>query len=421
MKLCNICSTVTAISGATMAAMAAIAAIVGAIWLSPIAFGPQPAELGDISLPPSLTQRGFTPTIMARRLSDEVGRLRESSTTDRAEALLFERTPDAAFAPLKPGAVEGLWDPVEQVLRAISSNRTRTISGEIVENVGATAVPLYEGRLRQGDIVISDRKGVFASSSLDALIHDMAFDIYRSLDPTRAAYAAWTLGDLNAMRLALRPVLASSDIDPSSATALFLLADLELKHGDLAAAEDHVLRGLGKKPRHPLGLHRWGRILQAKGLLADALAVAAEACRLDIQSASGCSLLGEIHLEQALLAGGNPRQFRQAYQAFLRALSVDESNEDALASAAHAAAASSDFPEALRLIDIALAKAPQNAGHLLRKTWIMFRGGDRGYAGRLLSELLNKNPNLLVQQSTSITEAHLKLDLARFADMRKPK
>jgi tetratricopeptide (TPR) repeat protein len=131
--------------------------------------------------------------------------------------------------------------------------------------------------------------------------------------------------------------------------------------------------------------------------------------------------LGEIHLEQALLAGGNPRQFRQAYQAFLRALSVDESNEDALASAAHAAAASSDFPEALRLIDIALAKAPQNAGHLLRKTWIMFRGGDRGYAGRLLSELLNKNPNLLVQQSTSITEAHLKLDLARFADMRKPK
>jgi hypothetical protein len=28
---------------------------------------------------------------------------------------------------------------------------------------------------------------------------------------------------------------------------------------------------------------------------------------------------------------------------------------------------------------------------------------------------------LLVQQSTSITEAHLKLDLARFADMRKPK
>jgi hypothetical protein len=51
-----------------MAAMAAIAAIVGAIWLSPIAFGPQPAELGEISLPPSLTHRGFTPTIMARRL-----------------------------------------------------------------------------------------------------------------------------------------------------------------------------------------------------------------------------------------------------------------------------------------------------------------------------------------------------------------
>ena len=416
MKLLDICSTVTAVSGATISAMAAIAAIVGAIWLSIIAFAPQPVLVTDVALPPSLVQRGFTATIMARRLSDEVERLSHSSATDRVEAVLFERMPDAVISPLKPAANEGLWEPVVRVLRAFSGNRPQTISGEIVEQIAATAVPLYEGRLRFGDVVISDRKGVLASTSLDALIHDMAFDVYRSLDPTRAAYVAWTLGDLNAMRLALRPVLASSDIDPSSAPVLFLLADLELKHGDLAAAEDHVLRGLGKKPQHPLGLHRWGRILQAKGLLADAIAVAAEACRLDMQSASGCSLLGELHLEQAVLAGSNPRQFRQAYQAFLRALSVDESNEDALASAAHAAAASGDFPEALRLIDIALAKAPQNAGHLLRKTWIMFRGGDRGYAGRLLAELLNKNPNFLVQQPTSSAEAQLKLDLARFAD-----
>jgi tetratricopeptide (TPR) repeat protein len=421
MKLLDICSTVTAVSGAMISAMAGIAAVVGAIWISIITIVPQPVVVGDVAVPPSLVQRGFTATIMARRLSDEVGRLSDPSATDRVEAVLFERVPDTVLPPLKAAASEGLWEPVERTLRALPGNRTEAISGEIVENVGATAVPLYEGRLRRGDIVISDRKGVFASSSLDALIHDMAFDIYRSLDPTRAAYVAWTLGDLNAMRLALRPVLASSDIDPSSAPALFLLADLELKHGDLAAAEDHVLLGLAKKPRHPLGLHRWGRILQAKGLLADALAVAAEACRLDMQSPSGCSLLGEIHLEQAVLVGGTPRQFRQAYQAFLRALSVDESNEDARAGAAHAAAASGDYPEALRLIDIALARAPQNTGHLLRKTWIMFRGGDRGYAGRLLSELLNRNPNLLVHQPMSNAEAQLKLDLALFADLRKPR
>jgi tetratricopeptide (TPR) repeat protein len=422
MKLLDICSTVTAVSGAMISAMAGIAAVVGAIWISIITFGPQPVVVGDVAVPPSLVQRGFTATIMARRLSDEIGRLSHSSATEGVEAVLFERTPDGVLPSLNTSASEGLWQPVERALRAISGNRTRTISGEIVENVGPTTVPLYEGRLRHGDVVISDRQGVFASSSLDALIHDMAFDIYRSLDPTRAAYVAWTLGNLNAMRLALRPVLGSSDIDPSSATALFLLADLELKHGDLAAAEDHVLRGLAKRPRHPLGLHHWGRILQAKGLLADALAVAAEACRLDMQSPSGCSLLGALHLEQAVLAGGDPRQFRQfrqAHQAFLRALSVDESNEDALGSAAHAAAASGDYPEALRLIDMALAKAPRNAGHLLRKTWIMFRGGDLGYADRLLSELLNKNPDLLAQQPASNAEAHLKLDLIRFADMRK--
>lgn len=421
MKLKDICSTVTAVSVATISAMAGIAAIVGVICISIVTFASQRAVVDEVAVPPSLVQRGFTATIMAQRLSEEVGRLSDLSSTDKVAAVLLELTPDGVLPPLKTGASEGLWQPVQRAFRAISGNRTRTISGEIVENVGATTVPLFEGRLRQGGVVISDRKGVSASSSLDALIHDMAFDVYRSLDPTRAAYVAWTLGNLNAMRLALRPVLASSDIDPSFATALFLLSALELKHGDFAAAEDHVLRGLAKRPRHPMGLYHWGRILQAKGLLADALAVAAEACRLDMQTASGCSLLGAIHLEQAVLAHGNPRQFRQAYQAFLRALSVDASNEDALASAAHAAAASGDYPEALRLIDMALAKSPRNTGHLLRKTWIMFRGGDRGYAVRLLSELLNGNPDLLVQQAATNAEAHLKLDLAYFAEMQKPR
>ncbi len=326
--------------------------------------------------------------------------------------------PDAVLPLLKPATNEGLWEPIEWVFRAFEGNHTQSISGEIVKQIRAA---VYEGRLRHGDVVISDRQGVFASSNLDALIHDMAFDIYRSLDPTRAAYVAWTLGNLNAMRLALRPVPGSSDVDPSSATALFLLADLELKHGDLAAAEDHVLRGLARRPRHPLGLHHWVRTLQAKGLLADALAVAAEACRLDMQSPSGCSRLDALHLEQAVLAGGKPQQFRQAYQAFLRALTVDGSNEDAPASAAHTAAAPGDYPEALGLIDMALAKAPQNTGHLLRKTWIMFRGGDLCYAGHLLSEFLNKDPNLLAQQPASNAEAYLKLDLTWFAGMRMPR
>ena len=65
MKLLDICSTVTAVSGATISAMAAIAAIVGAIWLSIIAFAPQPVLVTDVALPPSLVQRGFTATARA--------------------------------------------------------------------------------------------------------------------------------------------------------------------------------------------------------------------------------------------------------------------------------------------------------------------------------------------------------------------
>lgn len=414
-------SMTSLVSRVLLSAMVCVTAAVGVIWLSLAAFGAKGVVLDDVTLPPSLIQRGFTTTIVARRLLDELSRLRDTSLPERVRNILLEPTPEATFPAIEVTERGGLEVLAERLMRAVPLSRARAFSGEIVEKVGPAAIPLYEGRLRHGDVVISDRSGAFASSSLDVLIQGMAFDIYRSLDPMRAAYAAWTSGDLDGMRLAMRPVLLSPDIGTSAAVALILLADLELKQGDLAAAEDHVLRGLGKAPRHALGLHTWGRILQARGLLAEALAVAAEACRMDTASATGCTLLGEIHLEHAVLSRVGLRHFRQAYQAFLRASSLDESSEAALAGAAQAAAASGDFPEALRLIDLALARAPQDTGHLLRKTWIMFRGGDRGYAGRLLSELLNGNPNLLVQQPATNAEARLKLDLAHFAEMQKPK
>jgi len=415
----DVCSMVSAISQALISAIVGIAAVAGTIWLALAALGPQGVVVREVGLPPSLIQRGFTTTIVARRLSDEVSRLRDTPLESRVEAILLELTSDVASPALSSTKGRELPEPVERLLRALSGGRTQAFSGEIVEKAGTAPLPLYEGRLRHGNVVISDRKEAFASASLNALIQDMAFDIYRSLEPMRAAYVAWARGDLDGMRLAMRPVLLSPDIGPSSTAAFFLLADLELKHGDLAAAEDHVLRGLGKAPQHALGLHTWGRILQAKGLLAEALAVAAEACRLDMASASGCTLLGEVHLEQAVLANGNARHYRQAYQAFLRALSLDESNEAALAGAARAAAAAGDYPEALRLIDVALANAPQDTGHLLRKTWILFKGGHISSANRLLFHLLDRNPDLLTRQPDSNSEAQLKQELARLADTRK--
>jgi len=116
---------------------------VGVICISIITFAPQRVVVDEVAVPPSLVQREFTATIMARRLSDEIDRLSHSSATEGVEAVLFERTPDGVLPSLKTSASEGLWQPVERALRAISGNRTRTISGEIVENVGATAVPLY--------------------------------------------------------------------------------------------------------------------------------------------------------------------------------------------------------------------------------------------------------------------------------------
>lgn len=449
MKLLDVCTRVSAVSHAITSAVVSIAALVAASWISIMAIGPQRIVIADIDLPPPLSQRGYTTTIVARHLLDEVGRLREASAMDRAELALFERASDAPSPPLQATIGGAAFGTVEQALRLVSGNRIQTIVGEIVEKSGSSSSPFYEGRLRLGDVVISDRRGALGTSSLDKLIQDMAFDIYRNFDPVRAAYAAWTLDDLDDMRIALRQALASSNIedrkyaltlrsriseplqaeadlrevirlDPGFVNAFFLLAELERQRGDLGAAEDHVMRGLAKDPRLPQGLYQWGRILEAQGRLADALAVATEACRFDGRSASGCNLMGEILLEQASMAGGSPQLAKQAYDAFLRALKIDESHHTALANAAHAAASFGDHPEALILIDTALAKSPASIPHLLRKTWILLRKGDQEAAERLLSELMGRYPDLLLQPPGSRSEAQLRQELAGFLDARAP-
>ena len=448
MKLLDVCTRVSAVSHAVTSAVVSIAALVAASWVSIVAIGPQRIVIADIDLPPPLTQQGYTTTIVARHLMDEVGRLREASVMDRAEFALFERASNAPSPPLQATIGGAAFGTVEQALRLVSGNRIQTILGEIVEKSGSNSAPFYEGRLRLGDAVISDRRGALGTPSLDKLIQDMAFDIYRNFDPVRAAYAAWRLDDLDDMRIALRQALSSSSIedrkyaltlrsriaeplqaeadlrevirlDPGFVNAFFLLAELERKRGDLDAAEDHVMRGLGKNPRLPMGLYQWGRILQAQGRLADALAVATEACRFDGRSASGCNLMGEILLEQASVPGGNPQLARQAYDAFLRALKIDESHDAALSNAAHAAASFGDYPEAMILIDAALAKSPGSIPHLLRRTWILVRKGDLDAAERLLSELLGRHPELLLQQSGGRTEAQLRQELTGFVDLRK--
>ena len=110
---------------------------------------------------------------------------------------------------------------------------------------------------------------------------------------------------------------------------------------------------------------------------------------------------------------------RQAYDAFLRALKIDESHDAALSNAAHAAASFGDYPEAMILIDAALAKSPGSIPHLLRRTWILVRKGDLDAAERLLSELLGRHPELLLQQSGGRTEAQLRQELTGFVDLRK--
>ncbi len=438
-----LCTSVSTFWRAVTSAVVGLAAVLVAWWLLSATLRPQPVVIAELSLPPPLLQQGYTPEVIVRRMLDDMNRLRDASNVDRAELATFEGAPSSPPPNLQ--SVGGIsLGSVEHALRGILGRTPLVVEGEIIAKQRDHGGPLYEGRLRLGSAIISEREGKFATPDLDKLIQDLAFDLYRHFDPLRAAYAAWNLDDLEDMRIALRqlmasprpedrkyallmrsyivsPVLAEADLreairlDPSFVHALTLLSGLERRRGAHDAAMAHAEQAIRAAPDRGLGLYAKGRAQRARGQLADALATVEEACRREPRLPTCPNQVGEILLETSLGSDRPEALQRAAYAAFLKAAELDRSYAAALSNAAWAAAAQGDLPEALLLANAAADLAPTDPAPRLRQAWILKRQGAGTEARLALAEAQRLRPDVLAEPPGQPWERGQARELATWA------
>lgn len=427
-RFLTFCTSVSTFWRAVTSAVVGFAAAFLAFWLLSAALRPQSVVVTELNLPPPLLQQGYTPEVIVRRMLDDVNRLRDISNIDRADLATFEGAPSTPPPHLQ--SVGGIsLGSIEYVLRAILGHTPMVVKGEIIAKHRDQGGPLFEGRLRLGATIISEREGKLATPDLDKLIQDLAFDLYRHFDPLRAAYAAWNLDDLEDMRIALRqllasprpedrkyglmlrayivaPALAEADlreairIDPSFIHALSLLSGLERRRGAYETAMGHAEQAIRVAPTRGLGLYAKGRVQRSEGRLAEALASLEEACRREPRLATCPNQVGEVLLEMSLRTATPVALQRAAYTAFLKAAEMDRSYAAALANAAWAAASYGDLPEALLLANAAIDLAPTDATHRLRQAWILKRQGADSEARQAISDALSLQPGVLDEPPT---------------------
>lgn len=422
-RFLTFCTSVSTFWRAVTSAVVGLSAAFLGLWLLSAAFRPQPVVVAELNLPPPLLQEGYTPEVIVRRMLDDVNRLRDASHIDRADLATFEGAPSTPPPHLQ--SVGGISvGSIEYALRAILGHKPLVVQGEIIAKTRTQGTPVFEGRLRLGPVIISEREGKLASPDLDKLIQDLAFDLYRYFDPLRAAYAAWNLDDLEDMRLALRqllasprpedrkyglllrayivaPAMAEADlreairIDPSFIHALSLLSALERRRGAYELAMGHAEQAIRMAPTRGLGLYAKGRVQRSEGRLTEALASLEEACRREPRLATCPNQLGEVLLEMSLHTASPIALRRAAYTAFLKAAEIDRTYAAALSNAAWAAAAYGDLHEALLLANAAIDLAPADATHRLRQAWILQRQGAEAEARQAISDALRLRPDVL--------------------------
>ena len=213
------------------------------------------------------------------------------------------------------------------------------------------------------------------------------------------ALARHEKNDVNGALVQLKNALQQ---DPKMLAGYLLLGKLELARGDAAAAEDAFGKAL------QLGVSRSEIALPMAQALRDQGKYDALLERFPPESVAGSRRLELLVLRGHAYKGQN--DLTLAAQSFEAALAIDPKYAPALASYADLLAEQGKRAEAVRLVDSALALAPDDARIWNLKGSLAHGGGDRGAARAAYAKALALDPSHI---DARIARASLLIELGR--------
>lgn len=384
---------------------------------------PQSVVIEQISVPPSMEERGIKNEIIVQRILDEIQQLRNNSKIDRAENAIFgsmNTKPDAQIDATFGGVS---LKSIEYVLGEVFERKPKKIMGEVTQS-GEKDSGNLEARIRINNQIISNRSVTKENTdkNSDLIFRLIAFDIYSHFEPFRAALAASRSGRFDDARQALRPLLISDDandrkyalwlrstlsplrqreldllealsIDPQFTLALVSMAALERDRRNFEISIGYADRAIKADPQAPNGYHEKGRTLRAQEKFDDAMIEFQKACSQKIPYAPCYNQIGEIYLVKADNGQARVEDYRKAYAEFIKAIRADPLHAWAYSNASYAAIRSDDPKDAQILAKRARELDPDTPAHTIRYAAITAKLGNKEEADTLLRAVLPTIPN----------------------------
>jgi tetratricopeptide (TPR) repeat protein len=280
-------------------ALAAVVAVVREAARAPI-------EVGSLSVPPALAEKGLTPEVAALRLMDAIeatARAVRAETLQRPAAELEGAQPDVTI----PGAGISLRS-LSGMVRTLLGWPERRLSGEILADGEQLQL-----RLRlAGHGVIADVAGP-ASAGADALLRAAAPELWRVVAPR---LYAWYLANAEAPQEAVRDRLIAlrrrAPDAETEATLTYLIARSLVRSGRAEEALDMLDPLVVARPDYPAAHYGRAMALQAQGRIEPALEAQGRGLALDPESPwahlASAALLRELGWLDAALAAARRAQ-----------------------------------------------------------------------------------------------------------------
>lgn len=403
-------------------AVTALAVVSGCGWILNTALTQQPVLIERIELPGSLEDKGYKSEVVLQQILDEVRTLQDISRSERTGSAFFDRSLNSSQkidANLGGLSIAN----IEKLTRAILGTQPKIITGEIILTAGKSAPePMFDGRLRVDNIVISRPTGIAGEQ---ALIKRFAYDLFSHFEPFGAALAAYRRQDFESARSSLRQVIAQGtiedrkhalwlraklsgrlqeeadlqealQIDPNFHLALVAMVDLKRRSGELDEALGLADRGIAANKDSPYGYHEKGRVLRAQRKYDEAIQQFELACSQKQKYAPCYNQIGEVLLikTESMQREDAIKGQRTAYEAFVKAVKIDGQHMWAHSNAAYTAIILGNGGDALSLINRAVFLDPNLLTNRIRYAYVLSRTGKKDEAITMAKAILAENPGV---------------------------
>ena len=275
-------------------------------------------EIGTITVPQALVERGIRPDVLASRLADGIQEVRRRTLADPTDRPAGEL--NGPLISVDVTATSGVWHRSALALRDLLNLSTTRLAGEVTQEPdGNLALRLRVPQFGQ----VADLKS-YPEAALDRMLDDAAPEVWQVAQPRLYAwYSVQNIYQQDLLWSHLEALRNTGRLDAASLnTVSFLLIKVLLNGSRLEDALEFSDNLIARSPNYAPGWYVRAMALLASNRAQDALEASQKMIEID-----GGSIWGRKATARLFMAAG---RFNEAYREVRSALRVNPEDIDGM-------------------------------------------------------------------------------------------